>query len=52
LEREMLEREGVTGLFFVLSLGYETFRFTEPPAVARLNYKKSWYFSQIFSVYH
>jgi hypothetical protein len=48
LEREMFEREGVTGLFFVLSLSCETFRFTEPPAVARLNYKRSWDFSQIF----
>jgi hypothetical protein len=48
LEREMFEREGVTGLLFVLSFSFETFRFTEPPAVARLNYKRSWDFSKIF----
>jgi hypothetical protein len=34
----MFEREGMTGLLYVLSFSYEIFRFTDPPAVARLNY--------------
>jgi hypothetical protein len=53
---------GLKGIILCFSLTYETLRFTVPPAVSLLNYKRSWNisadfftnrdFSRIFYTYH